>query len=66
MNITNEQHLKKDPKTELINDLMAIVTIMEDYWRFHPKNEKQQDVVEEYARLEAMKASIEDDLGKLK
>jgi len=66
MNITNEQHLKKDPKTELINDLMAIVTIMEDYWRFHPENEKQQDVVEEYARLEAMKASIEDDLGKLK
>ena len=66
MNITNEQQLKKDTKIELINDLMSVVTIMEDYWIFHPENEKKLSIVKEYARLKAMKASIEDDLGKLK
>ena len=38
---------------------------MEDYWRFHPANEKQEDVVAEYAKLEAIKLKIEVDLGQL-
>ena len=52
----------KDPKGEAINDLAAIVTIMEDYWRFHPANPKQENVVEEYAKLEAIQKKIEEDI----
>ena len=55
----------QNKKTELINDLMAVTTIMEDYWRFHPANEKQENVVEEYAKLEAIKDQIEVDINKL-
>jgi len=55
----------KDPKIEKINDLMAVVTIMEDYWRFHPANPDKQDVVKEYQQLEAIKESIEEEIKEL-
>lgn len=56
---------KPDPKVEAINDLMAVSTIMEDYWRFHPANPKQENVVEEYAKLEAIKDKIEEDIKQM-
>lgn len=65
MNITSEQPQERDPRVELINDLMAVSTIMEDYYRFHPANPKQENVVEEYAKLEAIKTQIEVDINKL-
>jgi|TARA_B110000977_G_scaffold200482_1_gene291170 hypothetical protein len=65
MNITEEQPQEFDPKVELINDLIAVTTIMEDYYRFHPANPKQENVVEEYAKLEAIKTKIEEDLNLL-
>jgi hypothetical protein len=55
----------QNKKTELVNDLMAVTTIMEDYWRFHPANEKQENVVEEYAKLKAMSEHIEKELKVL-
>ena len=55
----------KDPKIEKINDLMAVVTIMEDYWRFHPANPDKQDVVKEYQQLEAIKESIGEEIKQL-
>ena len=56
---------EKDPRVEAINDLVAVSTIMEDYWRFHPANPKQENVVEEYAKLEAIKDKIEEDIKQL-
>ena len=41
----------KDLRIEKINDLAAVVTILEDYWRFHPANPDKQDVVKEYEQL---------------
>ena len=61
----SENTQKPDPKIEAINDLVAVSTIMDDYWRFHPVNPKQENVVEEYAKLEAIKAKIEGDLKEL-
>lgn len=55
----------QNKKTELVNDLMAVNTIMEDYWRFHPANEKQENVVEEYTKLKAMSDHIEEELKVL-
>ena len=65
MNITSEQPQERDPRVELINDLMAVSTIMEDYYRFHPANPKQENVVEEYAKLEAIKDKIEKDINQM-
>tara|TARA_B100000768_G_scaffold53104_1_gene51587 strand:- start:1519 stop:1785 length:267 start_codon:yes stop_codon:yes gene_type:complete len=61
-NYMSEKVEKPDPKAEKINDLMAVVTIMEDYWRFHPANPDQQDVVVEYDQLKAIKDKIEKEI----
>lgn len=55
----------KDLRIEKINDLAAVVTILEDYWRFHPANPDKQDVVKEYEQLSAIKESIEKEIEEL-
>ena len=60
-----EQEKLEERKTELINDLVAVTTIMEDYWRFHPANEKQLNIVEEYRQLEAIKEKLEEDINQI-
>ena len=61
----SKQEELEQQKAELINDLMAVATIMEDYYSFHPANPKQENVVEEYRKLESLKEKIELDLKKL-
>tara|TARA_Y100000004_G_scaffold74787_1_gene84033 strand:+ start:553 stop:747 length:195 start_codon:yes stop_codon:yes gene_type:complete len=56
---------KPDPRVEKINDLAAVVTIMEDYWRFHPANPDKLDIVKEYDQLEAIKDQIEKEIEEL-
>tara|TARA_Y100000361_G_scaffold3997_1_gene3429 strand:+ start:1203 stop:1409 length:207 start_codon:yes stop_codon:yes gene_type:complete len=56
---------KPDPRVEKINDLAAVVTIMEDYWRFHPANDNKLDIVKEYEQLEAIKDQIEKEIEEL-
>jgi hypothetical protein len=66
MAISNEEQQKLDQdKSNLINDLVAVSTIMEDYWRFHPANPNKLNIVEEHRQLEAIKEKIELDLKKL-
>ncbi len=60
-----EQEKQEERRTELINDLVAVTTIMEDYWRFHPANEKQLNIVEEYRQLEAIKEKLEEDINQI-
>ena len=38
--LKEEQNHKK---SELINDLVATITVMEEYWRFHPDNPEKQE-----------------------
>ena len=52
-------------RAELINDLIAITTVMEDLWRFHPENPNMRDVTSEYKILEQIKADIEQEIDKL-
>jgi hypothetical protein len=63
MNITQEQ--QEDQKAELINDLMAVATVMEELWRYHPDNPKQKDVVAEYNQLLKIQGDIEMELKSL-
>jgi hypothetical protein len=60
----NIQELEKE-KTELINDLIAVITIMEDLWRFHPENPNSEDVVAEYAQLLKIKSDLENEIDGL-
>ncbi len=61
----SENTNKPDPKVEKVNDLVAVITIMEDYWRFHPANPNKEDVVKEYDQLSAIKESLEKEIEKL-
>ena len=52
-------------KVELINDLVATSTVMEELWRYHPENPDKKDVVSEYKVLEKIKNDIEQELDGL-
>ena len=63
--ILTPEQIKLNQKSELINDLMATATVMEEIWRYHPDNPKKADLVEEYNNLVTIKASIEGELAEL-
>ena len=52
-------------KTELVNDLIATTTVMEELWRYHPENQDKKDVVSEYEVLKRVKEDIEEEMKKL-
>ena len=52
-------------KTELLNDLVATTTVMDEIWRYHPDNPKKKDVVKEYDILKQIIKDIEIELEKL-
>ncbi len=52
-------------KSELINDLVATVTVMDEVWRYHPDNPKKKDVVKEYDILKQIIKDIEIELERL-
>ena len=49
----SENTKKPDPKIEAINDLMAVSTIMEDYWRFHPANPIKEKIENDIKKIDA-------------
>ena len=53
-------------KTELLNDLVATTTVMDEVWRYHPDNPKKKDVVKEYDILKQIIKDIETELEELK
>ena len=63
MNITQEQLDQDNTKSELIDDLVATSTVMEELWRYHPDNPSKKDVREEYKILEQIKKDIESELA---
>jgi hypothetical protein len=54
----SEQTLEQK-KADLINDLIACATVMEEIWKYHPENPSKVDIVTEYKVLENMKTQIE-------
>ena len=56
MNITQEQLDQDNTRTELLNDLVATTTVMDEIWRYHPDNPKKKDIVKEYFGLGFMMA----------
>ena len=52
-------------KSELIADLLATSTVMEEVWRYHPDNPDKKDVVQEYDILKKIQKDIESELAEL-
>jgi len=65
MDITQEQMDKDHIKTELLNDLVATTTVMDEVWRYHPDNPKKKDIVKEYNILKQIIKDIEFELKEL-
>ena len=65
MNITQEQMDQDNVKSELINDLVATSTVMDEMWRYHPDNPNKKDIVKEYKILKQIQSDIESELADL-
>ena len=52
-------------KAELINDLVATSTVMEEVWRYHPDNPEKKEVIKEYNILKQIQKDIESELADL-
>ena len=52
-------------KSELVADLVATQTVMDEVWRYHPDNPNKKDVIKEYNILKQIKIDIEQELDKL-
>jgi len=62
MNITEEQ---QNVKIELVNDLVAVTTVMDELWSYHPENPNKKDIVGEYNQLLKIKGDIENEIAEL-
>ena len=61
-----EKEWFENKETDMINDIISISTIMDDYWRFHPNNPQKIDLVNEYESLEKLKSDTEAELEKFR
>ena len=65
MSDKTELEILEEKKVELINDLAATVTVMEEMWRYHPNNPKKVDIVKEYNVLLQIQKDIEKEIQDL-
>ena len=52
-------------KSELIADLIATSTVMEEVWNYHPDNPDKKDPVTEYVKLKQIKSDVEREIDEL-
>jgi hypothetical protein len=60
-----ELEILEEKKIELINDLAAIATVMDEIWKYHPDNPKKVDIIVEYESLKSLQADIEREINEL-
>tara|TARA_B100001094_G_C18156343_1_gene786684 strand:+ start:525 stop:725 length:201 start_codon:yes stop_codon:yes gene_type:complete len=60
-----ELEILEEQKAELINDLAATATVMDEIWNYHPDNPKKIDIVAEYEFLKSLQADIEEEIKEL-
>ena len=65
--ISEQEKLEKleNERVELINDLIACETVMDEIWKFHPDNPKKKDVVKEYKILQQVSEDLKKELENL-
>lgn len=62
--MTKQEELDQQ-KSELVADLLATSTVMEEVWRYHPDNPEKKDVIKEYEVLKQIQKDIESELADL-
>ena len=65
MSNKTELEILEERKVDLINDLAATVTVMEEMWRYHPDNPSKVDIVKEYNTLLQIQKDIEKEIQDL-
>ena len=60
-----ELQILEEKKVELINDLAATATVMDELWRYHPDNPNKVNIVKEYDSLKKMQSDIEKEIKDL-
>jgi hypothetical protein len=60
-----ELEILEEKKIELINDLAATATVMDEIWKYHPDNPKKVDIIVEYESLKSLQADIEREINEL-
>ena len=61
----SEKEKLEEQKANLINDLLAVSTVMEEVWNYHPDNPNQKSVIKEYHTLLKIQKDIETELKEL-
>ena len=57
--------MSEEIKTELINDLISVNTVLEEVWKYHPENPDKLDIIAEYNQLLKIQGDIENELKAL-
>ena len=52
-------------KSELIADLLATSTVMEEVWKYHPDNPNGENIIEAYEMLKQIQKNIEKELEEI-
>jgi len=60
-----EKQKLEEQKADLINDLIAVSTVMDELWCYHPDNPKKKDVVNEFNILKNIQKDIEQEIADL-
>ena len=56
---------KKDPKVELINEIIQLSKIRDTYWDFHPSNPNSIDVTVEIPKIDKAIEEVEEQIELL-
>ena len=56
---------KKDPKAELINELIQLSKIRDEYWSFHPANPHSVDVNIEIPKIDKVMEELQKEIALL-
>ena len=60
-----EKQELEEQKADLINDLIAVSTVMDELWCYHPDNPKKKDVVNEFNILKNIQKDVEQEIADL-
>ena len=60
-----ELNEKEKLRIELINDMIAATTVIDELWNYHPDNPNKKEVVKEYRLLEKLKIEAEDKIKNI-
>lgn len=53
------------PKNDLMEDILAVNTVIEEVWNYHPSNPNKADIEEEYKKLLEIKSDLQKELVEL-